>query len=268
MALAIEEYAYIDQDRVMMDAAKGDFAYLISFLTEHSSVFYMENGKTLLIKHEGQFPTKWLSYLKPPEHLSSMRHKMRKEPSLLHYIVKYNRKDVLLELDTTETFHWACKALCRYGISWLFLAEAIWQDNEYFATFAWRRLEQVYKGRQPITIHWLFIEDPELFIYLLTTIQSDNKRSFYRDLHHTLVNNFRELKYSIDDDWFKYKETREFFRNEIKVVNRSSRDPIYQWYKYQEYEQTVKSIEVVLGLVLDAKVSSDLLTYIVLPYVM
>jgi hypothetical protein len=192
---------------------------------------------------------------------------MHKPPSLLYYIVKYNRKDVLLELDTTETFKWACRGLCRYGISWLFLAEAIWQDNESFASFAWRRLEQVYKGRGVITIHWILIEDPKLFIYLLHTIHVDDKRSFYIELHQTLVSNFKQLNYTIDEDWFKYKETREFFRNEIQFINRSSRDPLTQWYKYREYEHTLDIIEVVLGLVLDTKVSKDIIKYIITPYI-
>ncbi len=263
-----EEYPYIDQDRVMTDAVKNDFDYLVSFLTEHHSVFYLENGKTLLIKHEGQFPTKWLSYLKHPEKPSSMRYKIDKPLSLLHYIVKYNRTDILTQLDTTETFKWACKALCRYGISWLFLAEAIWQDNESFATFAWRRLEEVYKGRRYITIHWLFIEDPELFIYLLHMIQSNSKREFYCNLHNTIVANFKQLNYNIDAEWFKHKETVEFFRNYIQFVDSSSRDPLTQWYKYREYEKTLESVEVVLGLVLDTLVSKDIIKYIVLPYVM
>jgi hypothetical protein len=262
-----EEYAYIDQDRVMTDAAKNDFDYLVSFLTEHDNVYYIENGRTLLIKHEGQFPTKWLSYLKPPKNILSMRYKTDKELSLFHYIVKYNRTDVLAQLDSTTTFQWACKSLCRHGISWLFLAEAIWQGNESFILVAWRRLEEVYKGKQYINIHWIFIEDPELFIYLLRTIQSDHKREFYCDLHNTIVANFKQLNYTIDGEWFKHKETVEFFRNYIQFVDSKSRDPLTQWYKYREYENTLESIKVFLELVLETKVSNDIIKYIIVPYV-
>jgi hypothetical protein len=265
MAL-VEDYAYIDQDRVMIEATNNDFEYLLSFLTTNDRVFYIENGKTFLIKHQGQFPTKWLSYLTPPEEPFSMKYKIHKPPSLFHYIVKYNRMDILLELDKTETFIWACRSLCGYGISWLFLAEAIWQCNESFVTFAWMRLEQVYKGRY-IHIHWLFIEDPELFIYLLRTIQTDSKREFYLDLHRTLVSNFKELKYTIDEDWFKYKETREFFQNEIQFINSNSHDPLTQWYKYREYENTLEKNELIINIVLDTKVSTDIIKYIIVPYV-
>ena len=88
-------------------------------------------------------------------------------------------------------------------------------------------------------------------------------------MHQTLVSNFKQLNYTItiDEDWFKYKETREFFRNEIQFINRSSRDPLTQWYKYREYEHTLDIIEVVLGLVLDTKVSKDIIKYIITPYI-
>jgi hypothetical protein len=263
-----EEFSYIDQDRVMTDAAKNNFDYLVSFLTTHYSVHYLENGRTLLIKHGGQFPTKWLSYLKPPETILSMRYKIDKPPSLFHYIVKYNRTDVLTQLDNTETFRWACKGMCRYGISWLFLAEALWQGNESFILVAWRRLEEIYNDRDVINIHWLFIEDPKLFIYLLRIITRNNNRPFSTRVYNTLVTNFKKPNYTIDEDWFQHKETRAFFRKEIASINKSSRDPLVQWYKFREYEQTVESIEVILAIVLDAKVSSDLINYIIVPYVM
>jgi hypothetical protein len=137
--MAEDDSGYINVTRVMKDASQGNFDYLLESLRHLQIVWERRNINI----RSRRFPTDWLPYLH--ENIAS-----REPPSLFHYIILYNRKDVLDH--TYQTL--LSTPFDRHGIVSAIIQEAIWLKNQPFQEIGWSLLQNHYVEKSDrICIH-------------------------------------------------------------------------------------------------------------------
>ena len=254
----------IDCLKVIQDASKGDFDYLMESMQTHQKIYfnndyYIQFGSnsTLLQRiNSGNFPYQW----------NGIDLVEKNEPTLFRYIIQFNRKDVLLQMEENESFKDACtyKSSTVYAY-WILLIEALRLQNKEFEIYAWRLMAKYYKNR--IEIHPYCFSNINIFTYIIRKIKENdpNLQPFLETIKEKIIQTIQYSSCSFDRKWFDNIEARNFVIQEVKSFNQDLNKPVIRFMQYEHRQQITKAMQTILCLVLNS-LPTDLIKFSILPY--
>ncbi len=242
----------IDTERVMNEASQGEFTYLFECLTQQPTIFFKRDKQTITFEH-GSLPIEWHPYL-------MYNNPNQNTPTLFHYIIKYNQKELLVLLYNKNVLDsWCASTIIR---------EAILLNNKEFEDAAWIYLEDLFDmmngSSYGVKIHPSLYTDVKIFGRVLRKIQENKGQPYYDKLFKELIFRLNNHFCNINDTWFEDNDVLTFYETHIKIV--------YDTIHYCYMKHLIKSKEkegciVILGLVLDPFLPKDIINHIISPYI-
>ncbi len=234
-----------DNTRVMKDASQGSFDY---FLKQ----FQITNDRSYIPISNAWFPCR-------REPIAS-----REPPSLFHYIIKFNRKDVLEHLYRIVF----SRSADLYGVLSTIILEAIWLNNKEFQEIGWNLLEKKYQEDvNRISLHKSMVRDETIFVQILDKMDENKDTPFFQRLREDIIYYFENDQYLFSETWFYNKKAFGFILNNLKSIefNHDSFQNRFRLYHIELIKN--EGLRFASGLVLENILPKDIIKHIINEYI-